>query len=99
MRLARDLAMAVEGIPDGGSVTLPVAWLRERLKGAEGNVAVDLTVKQAVPVQELQLSANPTEAPDIPKSTRSVVWRCRLQTFGTFGHVLGRPQNSDEANQ
>ncbi len=46
MRLARDLAMAVEGIPDGGSVTLPVAWLRERLEGAEEDVVVDLTVEQ-----------------------------------------------------
>lgn len=46
MRLARDLAMAVEGIPDGGSVTLPVAWLRERLEGANEDVVVDLTVEQ-----------------------------------------------------
>ncbi len=46
MRLARDLASAVEGIPDGGSVTLPVAWLRERLEGAEDDVVVDLTVEQ-----------------------------------------------------
>ncbi len=49
MRLARDLALAVEGIPDGGSVTLPVAWLRERLRleGPVENVVVDLTVEQA----------------------------------------------------
>ena len=47
MRLARDLALAVEGIPDGGSVTLPVAWLRERLEGGAEDVVVDLTVKQA----------------------------------------------------
>ena len=49
MRLARDLALAVEGVPDGGSVTLPVTWLRERLRldGPEENVVVDLTVEQA----------------------------------------------------
>ncbi len=44
--LARDLARAVEGIPNGGSVTLPVAWLRERLEGANEDVVVDLTVEQ-----------------------------------------------------
>ena len=52
MRLARDLARAVEGIPDGGSVTLPVAWLRERLEGPEENVVVDLTVEQVAKMLE-----------------------------------------------
>ncbi len=51
--LARDLALAVDGIPDGGSVTLPVAWLRERLRlGPEENVAVDLTVGQVAKMLE-----------------------------------------------